>query len=205
MENQLPISWNKIWIVAIILLILIFLAGIFILFFSFKKTAAPEKDSSPVTENKISNSPTTNVPSSAPTIISPSPVSWQKISTSDFEINYPPGYKIENGNLAGGGTSTSIYNDSAKILIEVSQDPANNAANIVNGFKSFGYFVNAAKMENLDVTEVSGSRLNVITEKGYIFDTNGKTFKIIFTYYLPAKNLAKEAEFDQIVSTFQIK
>lgn len=138
-------------------------------------------------------------------ITSPTPDGWQKISNSNFDILYPQGFKIEDGGLAGGGTSTSIYNESSKILIEVNQNPENNAAGIVAGFRGFGYEASTVKLGDMNVTQVVGSRLNIISEKAYIFDYNGKTYKIIYTYYTPTRDLTKEQEFDQIVSTFQIK
>ena len=145
--------------------------------------------------------PTNSLPSTTPVVL-PTQKSWNKFENTNFNISYPRDFIVDEGVLLGGGTSTTLSNNTSKVLVEVTNDPANNASVIAKRFIDIGYESAPAKIANQDAIMIAGSRLNVIGEKGYVFDYNGKTYKVMYTYSSAGRDTTKEVLFDTIISTF---
>lgn len=190
------LGWKRVGAATIFVFILILIfAGLYFISGTREKKTVNE-----LTNKNTSNSTNqTNNPTISPTI-----AAWKDYSNIYFKISYPPNFEVSDGILPDGGTSTTLLSQEEKILIETFNSQVLPPESVINGFTSMGYGQSTVSLGAINATEISGSRLNIMSEKGYIFESGGRTYKIIFTYGSPKKDVSREQIFDSIMSTFSL-
>src|SRR5688572_10282183 len=162
-----------------ILIIVVPLVVLGIVFLFISQETSTTGQSSPNSEQiakeaeKIPENPTTSKSTAAP---------WKTYSNQYFTINYPQDYVLTDGVFDQNGTLTTFSKNDTKVLVQTTVDPKMQSKEIVNRYTNLGYTSVPITIANTSGTLISGTVADAFSEKGYIFDFNSRTYRIMCIY-----------------------
>lgn len=171
-----------------------------ILLYTAAKALAPSPSPSNSSTNTNSNN-TTNSQNSSQN-------GWKTFQGDSFQIQYPVNFKTSEGIFINGGTSTAFDGENGtQVTIETYDSAKKSFANLISQIPP-GYSVSGKNISGVLAESYSGVVTlspNTFQQKILIFEKNGKSYQIIFTYLSKNPNGNLDSIFNKMVNSLNVQ